>query len=154
MTTLLAELLGAHALEYLAVAGTAFLAATLLPFYSEVAVVVALDAGRDPLALWCAATVGNTLGAVLNWIMGLWIEHFRHRRWFPVGESELDRAQRWYGRWGKWSLLLAWLPIGGDALTFVAGILRVRFLPFVCLVGAGKGARYLAVILAAGPLTG
>ena len=154
MRGLLAELAGVHVLDYLVVFASAFGAATILPFYSEVVVVAYLEAGRDPLALWVAATVGNTGGAVVNWAIGLWIEHFRHRRWFPVRERDLDRAQRWFSRWGQLSLLLAWLPVGGDALTFVAGILRVRLWPFLVLVGIGKGARYGVVVAAASPWFG
>jgi membrane protein YqaA with SNARE-associated domain len=123
-----------------------FLAATLLPAYSEVMVVGLLAAGYDPLWLWIWATLGNTLGSVVNWVMGRYLLHFQDRRWFPFKPSALEGAQRWFQRWGVWSLLLAWAPIGGDALTFIAGVMRVRFLPFVVLTGIGKGARY-AILL-------
>jgi membrane protein YqaA with SNARE-associated domain len=123
-----------------------FLAATLLPAYSEVMVVGLLAAGYDPLWLWIWATLGNTLGSVVNWVMGRYLLHFQDRRWFPFKPSVLEGAQRWFQRWGVWSLLLAWAPIGGDALTFIAGVMRVRFLPFVVLTGIGKGARY-AILL-------
>ena len=81
--------------------------------------------------------------------LGLGIERFRGRRWFPVPERELERAQRWFQRYGVWTLLLTWLPVGGDALTVVAGVMRVRFLLFLALTAAGKTARYafLAVAL-------
>jgi membrane protein YqaA with SNARE-associated domain len=83
---------------------------------------------------------------VLNWFLGRGIERFRHRRWFPARESDLDRAQRWFQRYGVWSLLLAWLPVGGDALTVIAGVMRVRFDLFVLLTAIGKGARYVVLI--------
>jgi membrane protein YqaA with SNARE-associated domain len=126
--------------------GASFLAATIVPFYSEFAVAGALAAGGPPLAVLGVATAGNTAGAVLNWFLGRGIERFRHRRWFPARESDLDRAQRWFQRYGVWSLLLAWLPVGGDALTVIAGVMRVRFDLFVLLTAIGKGARYVVLI--------
>lgn len=147
-------LLGSVGLDYLVVFAAAFLAATVLPFYSEVIVVGLVLAGRDPLLLWVVASTGNTLGAVVNWWLGLglerWQESGRVPRWMRIPPTELARAQRWYARFGIWSLLLAWLPVGGDALTFVGGIMRVRILPFLVLVGSGKAARYAVVILGAG----
>lgn len=125
---------------------TSFLAATILPFYSEFAVGGAIAAGADPLLTLVSASVGNTLGAVVNWVIGRYLLRFQDRRWFPVKQSQLARAQAWYQRYGVWSLLLAWLPVGGDPLTFVAGIMRVRFTLFVLLVGAGKTARYAVLI--------
>ncbi len=127
--------------------GTAFLAATVLPFYSEVVLAAALaDPDRSRFALWAAATTGNTLGAAVNWLMGRYAAHWRGRRWFPVSERAMDKAENWFQRRGVWTLLLAWMPVGGDALTVVAGLLRVRFDLFIVLVAIGKGARYAAVI--------
>ncbi len=131
---------------YLAVFVSSFLAATIIPFYSEIAVVGALAAGAEPWPLIAVATLGNTLGAVVGWWLGLLVLRFRDRRWFPASASELERAQRWFQRFGVWSLLFAWLPIGGDALTVVAGIMRVRIDVFVVLVGVGKGLRYGVVV--------
>lgn len=128
---------------------TAFLAATILPGYSEVALLAALKTTAHPLVLWLVASAGNTLGSVLNWWLGGRLLHFRNSAWFPVRARELERAQRWFQRYGVWSLLLAWAPIGGDGLTVVAGILKVRLLPFVALVATGKAARYAALILLA-----
>lgn len=131
---------------YLAVIVSAFLAATLLPFYSEVVLVPFLIEGKDPMLLWSAATLGNTLGAAVNWLLGRFMLHYRDRPWFPIERKSLDRAQAWFQRYGVWSLLFAWLPVGGDALTFIAGIMRVRFGLFFLLTGIGKGARYAIVI--------
>ena len=98
------------------------------------------------LALWGIATAGNTAGAVLNWWLARYALHWQDRRWFPVSRRQLDRASNWFRRYGVWTLLLAWAPIGGDALTFVAGIMRVRLHLFLLLVGAGKAGRYAIVI--------
>jgi membrane protein YqaA with SNARE-associated domain len=105
-----------------------------------------LAAGYDPLALWGWATTGNTLGAALNWLLGRYLLHFQDRRWFPFPPQALQRAQAWFARYGVWSLLLAWAPIGGDALTFIAGVMRIRFSLFLVLTALGKGARY-AILL-------
>ena len=99
----------------------------LVPAYSEVLFAGLLTAGYDPLALLLWASAGNTLGAAVNWALGRYLLHFQDRRWFPFRTDSLGAAQRWFNRWGVWSLLFAWLPIGGDALTFIAGVMRVRF---------------------------
>lgn len=131
---------------YLGLFGVSFLAATLLPAYSEVMFAGLLGAGYDPFALWAWATAGNTLGAAVNWGIGRYLLHFQDRRWFPFRADNLGRAQRWFQRYGVWSLLMAWAPVGGDALTFIAGIMRVRFDLFLLLTAIGKGARYAIVI--------
>lgn len=140
---------------YLALFMSAFLAATLLPLSSEV-VLAGLTAARggEAVLLWLVATLGNTLGALVNWALGRFCLHWRERRWFPVKPAQLERAGAWFRRYGTWSLLLAWLPLVGDPLTFVGGILRVNVWVFVILVGAGKAARYAVVILAVNGLLG
>ncbi len=123
-----------------------FLAATVLPAQSEFGLAGLIVVEAAPLWLMVlVASVGNTLGSCVNWLLGRWIEHFRHRRWFPVSERNLDRASGWYRRYGKWSLLLSWAPIIGDPLTLAAGVLREPFLPFLILVAIAKTARYLVV---------
>ena len=97
-------------ISYLALFGSAFLAATILPFYSEVLLYALLREGFDPLLLVIVATLGNTLGAVVNWVLGLYLLHFQDRRWFYFSREQIDKAQRWYRRYGFWSLLLAWMP--------------------------------------------
>lgn len=124
----------------------AFLAATVVPAYSEVLFAGMLAAGYDPLALWAWATAGNTLGSAVNWALGRYLLHFQDRKWFPFRQDNLGMAQRWFQRFGVWSLLLAWMPIGGDALTFIAGIMRVPFGVFFLLTGIGKATRY-AILL-------
>ena len=95
-----------------------------------------------------AATPGSTLGAVLFWWFGRFIERFRERRWFPASPQQLDRAQNWFQRYGIWSLLLTWIPGLGDGLTVAAGAVRVGIVPFCLLVAIGRGLRYAAIILA------
>ncbi|MGQ0675622.1 MAG: YqaA family protein [Rhodospirillales bacterium] len=134
--------------SHAALALSAFLAATLLPFSSE-AVLAALVAANDPGETWrlfAVATVANTAGSCVNWALGRFLLHWQDRRWFPVSSERLMRAQAWFRRWGHWSLLCAWLPVVGDPLTVAAGALRADFPRFVLLVGLGKAARYAAVI--------
>lgn len=133
-------------ISYLLLFGSAFLAATILPFYSEVLLYALLREGGDPLILVIVATLGNTLGAVVNWVLGLYLLHFQDRRWFYFSRRQIETAQRWYQRYGFWSLLMAWLPIGGDALTLIGGIMKVRLWLFLLLVGTGKGLRYVSVV--------
>jgi len=133
-------------ISYLLLFGSAFLAATILPFYSEVLLYALLREGGDPLILVIVATLGNTLGAVVNWVLGLYLLRFQERRWFYFSRQQIEKAQRWYQRYGYWSLLMAWLPIGGDALTLIGGIMKVRLWLFLILVGTGKGLRYVSVV--------
>ena len=92
------------------------------------------------------ASAGNTLGSVVNWFLGRYIAHFEDRRWFPVSKAMILRTERWYRHYGQWSLLLSWLPLIGDPLTVVAGVLREPLPMFVLLVAIAKTARYLAVV--------
>lgn len=131
---------------YVLLFGSAFLAATILPFYSEVLLFALLRGGGDPAMLVAVATLGNTLGAVVNWFLGRYLLHFQDRKWFYFSKHEIDKAQRWFQRYGVWTLLMAWLPVGGDALTVIAGIMRVRLGVFLVLVGVGKGLRYISVV--------
>ena len=135
---------------YLGLFFSALLAATVLPFSSE-AVLAALYAvdRYDAVLLWLVASVGNTLGGLVNWVLGRFCLHWRDRRWLPVAPERLQRAQGWFGRYGTWWLLFAWLPVVGDPLTFAAGVMRVNVWVFLVLVGIGKAARYALVLLAA-----
>lgn len=134
---------------------SAFLAATILPVSSEVVLGALLVGGCEELWLLVAvASLGNTAGAVVNWLLGRFLAHYHGRSWFPINEQQYARASAWFGRFGIWSLLFAWVPIVGDPLTVVAGLLKVRFWPFLALVAIGKTARYIvlaqAVAVAAG----
>ncbi|WP_206931028.1 YqaA family protein [Roseococcus thiosulfatophilus] len=123
-------------------------AASLLPMASEpVLVGMLLASDIEPWLLVAVASLGNTLGSVINYVLGRLVERFRHRRWFPASEASLDRAQAWYHRWGRWSLLLSWAPIIGDPLTVVAGIMREPLWSFVLLVAIAKTGRYVVLAL-------
>ena len=121
----------------------AFGAATLLPLQSEAVLVGLLLSNQDWLwSLLAVATLGNVLGSLLNWWLGRGIERFRERRWFPVSPRHLEQAQKHYQRYGHWSLLLSWVPIIGDPLTLVAGVMREPLGRFLVIVTLAKGGRY------------
>ena len=128
----------------------AFIASTILPAASELLLwgIVA----DNPAMLWPAiavASAGNTAGAVVNWALGRFLSHFSARKWYPLKPKQQQRASAWFQRFGLWSLLFAWLPIVGDPLTVVAGVLRVRLPIFVLLVAVGKTGRYVVVAMLA-----
>lgn len=105
---------------------------------------LALDA-HSTVALIVVATVGNVLGSIINWYLGRYILRFKNKRWFPSSEQQLERAQNWYRRYGRWSLLASWLPIVGDPLTVVAGVMKEPIGPFIILVTLAKGTRYIVL---------
>ncbi|WP_062014791.1 YqaA family protein [Aureimonas sp. AU4] len=131
---------------YGALFASAFVAATLFPASSEALLVGLLVAGTgEPWWLVAVATLGNTLGGVFNWVCGRFLAAQSDRRWFPVSPGQIERAGRWFARFGQVSLLFTWLPVVGDALTVAAGALQVPLGRFVLLVGIGKGLRYVAL---------
>ncbi|MBT1157465.1 DedA family protein [Aminobacter anthyllidis] len=128
----------------------AFTAATLLPAQSEALLAgLVINDGYSLALLIAVATLGNVLGSWVNWLLGRQVERFKHRRWFPVGPAALARAESWYRRYGRWSLLLSWVPIIGDPLTLIAGTLKEPLWSFLGLVSIAKLTRYLAVAAAA-----
>jgi len=139
---------------YLGLFVAAFGAATLLPLQSEAVLVGLLLSGQ--YSLWWLlgiATLGNVLGSLVNWLLGRWVDHFKARRWFPVSARQLDKARGHYARWGHWTLLLSWVPIIGDPLTLVAGVMREPLWRFLLMVSIAKTARYGLVAYLTGPWT-
>ena len=124
----------------------ALAAATVLPLQSEAAVAAMLLTGHSPWLVLLVASAGNILGSTVNWILGRAIDRYGTRRWFPASGAALDRAARWYRRYGRWSLLLSWAPLIGDPITVIAGVLHERLPVFLVLVAIAKIGRYLAVI--------
>jgi membrane protein YqaA with SNARE-associated domain len=124
----------------------AFAAATILPLQSELVVVGLLVAGKQPWPLIIAvATIGNILGSMMNWMLGRSLLHFQDKRWFPASKESLRRAENWYRRFGRGTLLLSWVPVIGDPLTIIAGVLREPLWSFTLLVGSAKTVRYLVL---------
>lgn len=126
----------------------ALLAATLLPAQSELLLLAMLATGRfEPGFLLLTASLGNVLGSTINWALGRFLARHRGARWFPVSEAAMVKAERRYRRFGELSLLMSWLPIIGDPLTLIAGVLRTPISRFLVLVTIAKVGRY-AVLMA------
>ena len=131
---------------YLSLFFISFLAATILPFSSELTLAGLISTSNyDNLLLLVFASFGNVLGSVFNWGLGFYARNLTIKKWFPFKETQIERSSKWFSKFGKWSLLFAWVPIVGDPLTFVAGLLRVRFFDFIILVAIGKVSRYLII---------
>ena len=127
---------------------SAFVAASIFPAQSELFLAGALAKQSAPFwAIIGAASLGNTLGSATNWLLGRFFIHYQDRRWFPIERNKLARAEAWYAKYGRWSLLLSWAPIVGDPITLVAGILREPFSSFILVVALAKTARYIVVAL-------
>ncbi len=121
----------------------AFLAATILPLSSEIVLSTLLLGGYYPATVILTATAGNVLGSLVNYALGYWLSLELVKKWLKMSEAEFEKAEQRYRKYGLFSLLFAWLPIIGDPLTVIAGILRVRLLWFVILVTLGKLLRYV-----------
>ena len=131
---------------YLGLFLSAFGAASLLPLQSEAVLAGLLLGGAQSAAVLLAvASVGNVLGSVLNAALGRGIERFHERRWFPVSAQRLEQAKHTYRRYGRWSLLLSWVPVIGDPLTLMAGVMREPWWSFLLLVTLAKTGRYLVL---------
>ena len=131
---------------YLSLFTISFLAATILPFSSELTLAgLIATSNYDNLILLIVASFGNTLGSVVNWALGFYSRNLTTKKWFPFKETQIERSSKWFDKFGKLSLLFAWVPIIGDPLTLVAGLLRVKFFNFLILVMIGKISRYLVI---------
>lgn len=127
----------------------ALVSATLLPGGSELWLARLWCQGEPAALLWAVASAGNTLGSLINVWLGRYARCFQDRRWFPASRAGLARAERWYYRFGEWSLLLSWAPLIGDPLTVLAGVFRLPWWRAILLIGLAKGTRYALVLLLA-----
>jgi len=131
---------------YLSLFIISFLAATILPFSSELTLAgLMATSSYDNLLLLAVASFGNILGSVVNWILGFYSRNLSTKRWFPFKDKQIEKSSKWFNKFGRWSLLFAWVPIIGDPLTLAAGLLRVKFIEFLILVSIGKVSRYLVI---------
>ena len=133
---------------YLTIFFLSFLAATILPFSSEIglASLLALDTYNNILLL-IFASCGNILGSCINWLLGYYSRGFENKKWFPFNNQNLVKASNWFEKYGKWSLLLSWMPVVGDPITFIAGTMKTKFKTFILLVSISKISRYLVIFL-------
>ena len=122
--------------------------ATIIPFGSEAYFITLLSLEKyNHFILFVVASVGNVLGSLFNWICGFYINFFIKKSWFPINNKIIDRGNKLFKKYGKWSLLISWFPLLGDPITFAAGTLRYPIIPFLVLVSIGKVGRYLIIYL-------
>ena len=125
---------------------SSFLSATLLPGQSEIVLISLILFNNYSLCiLILIATLGNVLGSLFNWFLGSQLKKFKNKKWFPSTDLQLEKASFWYNKYGKWTLLLSWIPFIGDPITIVAGIFRMPIKPFILIVLFVKMLRYVFV---------
>jgi membrane protein YqaA with SNARE-associated domain len=137
---------------YITLFTVSFLSATLLPLGSEALLLYDISQEHTVLLLWIVATVGNTLGAMLNYWLGLKGEVYLERKGH-LSTEKMKKARIMFSKYGGWTLLLSWVPIIGDPLTFIAGVLRYDFKMFNIIVFFAKGIRYAVIIFLANSLS-
>lgn len=124
-----------------------FLAATILPLSSEIVLIFLLLNDFNPTILVCIATFGNVLGSFVNYALGFWGGLFFVRKVLRISEDEFTQAKQRFKKYGVYSLFFAWVPVIGDPLTVVAGVLKINILTFLILVTSGKFLRYVIIVL-------
>jgi len=131
---------------YLSLFAISFLAATILPLSSELTLAgLMLTSNYDNLLLLIVVSLGNVLGSVFNWVLGFYSRNLSIKKWFPFKDEQIEKSSIWFNKFGRGSLLFSWVPIIGDPLTLVAGLLRVKFIEFLILVTIGKASRYFLI---------
>jgi len=124
----------------------AFLSATVFPLGSEALLLYNLTTDLNVFFLFVVATVGNTFGSVVNYYIGLKGEKFLARKKI-LKKEKVIKTKRFFDKYGGYTLLFSWVPIIGDPITIVAGMLRYNFKKFIYLTLISKGVRYIFVIV-------
>ncbi|MBD5770131.1 YqaA family protein [Marinomonas colpomeniae] len=134
-------------MDYFFVFLVSFLSATILPLGSEgVLLYYANDVTISVFFLWLWASLGNTLGGLTNWLLGSYLLRYGNKKWFPVKKEIREKAEQLFNRYGVWSLLFTWLPVVGDGIALISGVLRTPIWYFLPLVLIGKATRYALVL--------
>ena len=131
---------------YFILFSTTFISATLFPLGSEALLIYDISQGHNIYLLLLFATLGNSLGSVVNYFLGLKGEEYLINKKL-LNEKYIIKAKTYFDKYGAWSILLSWLPIIGDSITFVAGVLKYDFYNFLILVVVAKFSRYLFLVL-------
>ena len=135
---------------YIILFTSSFASSTILPGHSEITLTALITQKKyEIFYLVVFASLGNILGSVLNWYLGLYFLKFKNKKWFPFKENQINKVSKSFLKYGKWSLLLSWVPFIGDVLTLVAGMFRVPLNQFVVIVSVAKVSRYIFVSLIA-----
>ena len=121
---------------------------TFFPFASETYLSTLLISEKyNTFLLLSFASLGNILGSVISYVFGYFVNFFLKKLWFPINKYLLQKATDIFKKYGKWSLLLSWVPIIGDPIAFAAGSFRYNILFFLIFVSIGKVARYLLLFI-------
>ena len=135
---------------YIILFTSSFASSTILPGHSEITLIALITQKKyEVFYLVFFASLGNILGSVLNWYLGHYFLKFKNKKWFPFKENQINKVSKSFLKYGKWSLLLSWVPFIGDVLTLVAGMFRVPLNQFVVIVSVAKVSRYIFVSLIA-----
>ena len=135
---------------YIILFTSSFASSTILPGHSEITLTALITQKKyEIFYLVFFASLGNISGSVLNWYLGLYFLKFKNKKWFPFKENHINKVSKSFLKYGKWSLLLSWVPFIGDALTLVAGMFRVALHQFIIIVSVAKIGRYIFVSLIA-----
>ena len=132
-------------MTYLTLFMTALISATLFPLGSEALLIYDITQGYNIYLLLLFATLGNSLGSVINYYMALKGEEYLLEK-KVLSEKHIIKGKFYFDKYGSWIILLSWLPIVGDTITFVAGLLKYDFKKFLILVTISKLSRYLVLI--------
>jgi len=124
---------------------SSFLAATILPLSSEVVLSYLLLSDFNPTISVGVATCGNVLGSFVNYGIGFWGSMLLIKKVLKISPDEFFTAKKRFNKYGVFSLLFAWVPVIGDPLTVVAGVLKINILVFLILVTTGKFIRYVII---------
>ena len=131
---------------YLILFITALISATLFPLGSEALLLYDVSQGYNIYLLLLFATVGNSLGSVINYFFGLKGEEYLLQKRL-LSEKHIIKVKFYFDKYGAWIILLSWLPIIGDSITFIAGVLKYNFRKFLIFVIIAKFSRYLFLFL-------
>ena len=131
---------------YLILFFSAFISATLFPLGSEALLIYDIKEGYNIYFLVIVATIGNSLGSLLNYFLGLKGEEYLVEKKL-INEKVILKSKSYFDKYGSISLLFSWLPIIGDPITFVAGILKYDLKKFLIFVIIAKFSRYLFLVV-------
>ncbi len=120
-------------------------ASTILPLSSEATLIYYLKIGLSPFWLLISAGVGNSIGSVINYLLGSkGIDYLISKN--HLKKEKAQKAHKLFQKYGSFALLLSWAPVIGDPITMVAGAAKYPFWRFLALVGVAKFGRYAVII--------
>jgi len=134
-------------LSYIGLFAGCFLSATIIPFASEAFVIAMFLGGFDPWMVVLVAGLGNWLGGMTNYGLGVLLDFHHLEKWFKLNPAKLEKFRNWVNRYGVWTALISWLPVLGDPLTLALGVFRVNVWWVAILSFTGKIVRYIVMAL-------